>query len=335
MKEGFLPLSRKLFEHPLWREQREFSCAEAWIDLLRLARFEANSTKILIKGKMVEVHRGEYPASLRHLAKLWGWSKNRVDNFINMLISEGMISKRTADGTNQTVITICKYGEYNFVSEVKGQEPGQSRDSEKPGSVEIPINHGTANGTVGGTANGTALDGQKGCNTDEYGNSSQKSGQQSGQQTGQSRDSDGTVTGQRRDNTNKYNNINNIITPPYNPPKGEDVREPIIKISEIKDFLLKDELWKENACRQSGLSVDFLPMIPAQIDNFLSWIQATGEEKSILTMPDAKRRFVYWWKYTGLKEWKDEKERISGKAIRTSSGGGSSNGTKPDYEEVF
>lgn len=275
MKEGFLPLSRKLFEHPLWREQREFSCAEAWIDLLRLARFEANSTKILIKGKMVEVHRGEYPASLRHLAKLWGWSKNRVDNFINMLISEGMISKRTADGTNQTVITICKYGEYNFVSEVKGQEPGQSRDS------------------------------------------------------------DGTVTGQRRDNTNKYNNINNIITPPYNPPKGEDVREPIIKISEIKDFLLKDELWKENACRQSGLSVDFLPMIPAQIDNFLSWIQATGEEKSILTMPDVKRRFVYWWKYTGLKEWKDEKERISGKAIRTSSGGGSSNGTKPNYEEVF
>lgn len=220
MKEGFLPLSRKLFEHPLWREQREFSCAEAWIDLLRLARFEANSTKILIKGKMVEVHRGEYPASLRHLAKLWGWSKNRVDNFINMLISEGMISKRTADGTNQTVITICKYGEYNFVSEVKGQEPGQSRDSGKPGSAAIPEKCGTANGTVEGTANGTAFSGEKGCNTGEYENNSQKPGQQSGQQTGQSRDSDGTVTGQRRDKSNNINNINNIITPPYNPPQG-------------------------------------------------------------------------------------------------------------------
>lgn len=275
MKEGFLPLSRKLFEHPLWREQREFSCAEAWIDLLRLARFEANSTKILIKGKMVEVHRGEYPASLRHLAKLWGWSKNRVDNFINMLISEGMISKRTADGTNQTVITICKYGEYNFVSEVKGQEPGQSRDS------------------------------------------------------------DGTVTGQRRDKSNNINNINNIITPPYNPPEGENGREPFIKIEVVKDSLLKDELWKENACRQSGLSVEFLPMIPEQIDKFLSWIQSIGEEKSILTLPDAKRRFVYWWKYTGLKEWKDEKERISGKTNRASDGGGSSNGTKPNYNEVF
>lgn len=333
MKEGFLPLSRKLFEHPLWREQREFSCAEAWIDLLRLARFEANSTKILIKGKMVEIHRGEYPASLRHLAKLWGWSKNRVDNFINMLISEGMISKRTAEGTNQTVITICKYGEYNFVSEVKGQEPGQSRDSGNPGFADIPEKSGTANGTVEGTVIGTALNGEKGCNTDEYENNSQKTGQQSGQPTGQRRDSDGTVTGQRRDKSNNINNINNIITPPYNPPKGENGREPFIKIGEIKDSLLKDKLWKENACMQSGLSVNFLPMLPEQIDKFLSWIQSIGEEKSILTLPDAKRRFVYWWKYTGLKEWKDGTNKKEGTNRGYNSG--SSSGTEPDYNEDF
>lgn len=333
MKEGFLPLSRKLFEHPLWREQREFSCAEAWIDLLRLARFEANSTKILIKGKMVEIHRGEYPASLRHLAKLWGWSKNRVDNFINMLISEGMISKRTAEGTNQTVITICKYGEYNFVSEVKGQEPGQSRDSGNPGFADIPEKSGTANGTVEGTVIGTALNGEKGCNTAEYENNSQKTGQQSGQLTGQSRDSDGTVTGQRRDKSNNINNINNIITPPYNPPEGENGREPFIKIVEIKDSLLKDELWKENACMQSGLSVDFLLMIPAQIDNFLSWIQSIGQESTILTLSDAKRRFIYWWKYTGLKEWKDGTNQKEGANRGYNSG--SSSRAKPDYNEDF
>ena len=335
MKEGFLPLSRKLFEHPLWREQREFSCAEAWIDLLRLARFEANSTKILIKGKMVEVHRGEYPASLRHLAKLWGWSKNRVDNFINMLISEGMIDKRTADGTNQTVITICKYGEYNFCSENPGQQSGQIRDSGKTGFVAIPEKAGTANGTVLGTANGTVLNDGNGCNSGKCKPELEKPGQQSGQFSGQNRDSDGTVTGQRRDNTNKDNNINNIITPPYNPPEVENGREPFIKIGEIKDSLLKDELWKENACMQSGLSVDFLPMIPEQIDNFLSWIQSIGQESTILTLPDAKRRFIYWWKYTGLKEWKDETERISGKTIRAGNGGGPSNRTTPDYNEVF
>lgn len=126
----------------------------------------------------------------------------------------------------------------------------------------------------------------------------------------------------------------NNNTPPIIP-QGGNGREPIIKICEIKDLLLKDELWKENACMQSGLSVEFLPMIPKQIDNFLSWIQATGAEKTILTMEDAKRRFIYWWKYTGLKEWKDEETRISGKTDRSGNGTSSSNGAKPDYNEVF
>lgn len=47
MKEEYLPISRKLFEHPLWGEKRVFSYAEVWIDLLRLVRFEANTTKVL------------------------------------------------------------------------------------------------------------------------------------------------------------------------------------------------------------------------------------------------------------------------------------------------
>lgn len=78
---------------------------------------------------------------------------------------------------------------------------------------------------------------------------------------------------------------------------------PIINLAEIKEKLLGDQLWVENACRQSTLSVYFLPMIPEQIDNFLSWILSTGAEKTILTVEDAKRRFIYWWKYTGIKEF--------------------------------
>lgn len=134
---------------------------------------------------------------------------------------------------------------------------------------------------------------------------------------------------QRKVKESKGNNN----TPPT--PQEGNGREEFIKICEIKDFLMKDELWKENACMQSGLSIKFLPMIPEQIKNFLSWIQATGEEKTILTLSDAKRRFIYWWKYTGLKEWKDEKERISGKENRSSNGGSPSIGAKPNYDEVF
>ena len=77
--EGFIPISRKLFNNFLWEEKREFSRAEAWIDLLQLARFEANSTKEIINGRVIEYKRGERPLSLRLLADRWKWSKNRVE----------------------------------------------------------------------------------------------------------------------------------------------------------------------------------------------------------------------------------------------------------------
>lgn len=79
--------------------------------------------------------------------------------------------------------------------------------------------------------------------------------------------------------------------------------KPIINFAEIKENLLADELWKEHACRQSTMSIYFLPMIPEQIDNFLSHITSIGEERTILTMENAKRRFIYWWKFTGIKEF--------------------------------
>lgn len=108
---------------------------------------------------------------------------------------------------------------------------------------------------------------------------------------------------------------------------GESVSEPIINISEIKEKLLADQLWKENACMQSTLSVGFMPMIPEQIDKFLSWILSTGAESTILTMTDTKRRFIYWWKYNGLKEWKD------GKGIDTKGSG--KNRVDPNDKDLF
>lgn len=118
-------------------ENREFSRAEAWIDLLQLARFEANSTKEIINGRVIEYERGERPLSLRLLADRWKWSKNRVDKFLDLLVSERMITKRTTQGTatgtvtgttcgtRQTIITICNYETYNSVSKKEGQPQGQ------------------------------------------------------------------------------------------------------------------------------------------------------------------------------------------------------------------
>lgn len=123
---NYIPLSRKSFEHFLWTEQRELSRFEAWLDLLQSARFEEAETGRMIGGSFVKWKRGELPASLRFLAERWGWSKNKVDGFLKVLVSEQMIVKRTAGGTAQTIVTICKYESYN----VKSKNRGQKKDIE-------------------------------------------------------------------------------------------------------------------------------------------------------------------------------------------------------------
>lgn len=126
---NFMPLSRKVFEHDFWNEKRSFSRFEAWIDLLRSARFENSEKKMLVSNKIIRFNRGQIVASLRFLATRWGWGKHKVDNYLKLLEVEGMIKRGTAEGTVQTIITICKYESYNIISGVKGQSRGQTGDT--------------------------------------------------------------------------------------------------------------------------------------------------------------------------------------------------------------
>jgi hypothetical protein len=126
---NYVTINRRIFQHAFWEEKRPFSRFEAWLDLIQSARFELAEAKKLIDGKMVTWQRGELPASLRFLAARWDWSKNKVDNFLKMLEVEGMIKKRTAEGTAQTVITLCNYDSYNIKKKNEGQQQGQQRDT--------------------------------------------------------------------------------------------------------------------------------------------------------------------------------------------------------------
>jgi len=128
LENGFIPISRKLFEHAFWQEKRKYSYAEAWIDLVRMARFEEDSKKVLIDGRMIEIKRGEVPVSLRYLGGLWDWSKNKTSKFLNTLCSEKMIELRTQEGTRQTIVTILNYDTYNKPQSKDGTKKGQKKD---------------------------------------------------------------------------------------------------------------------------------------------------------------------------------------------------------------
>ena len=127
----YIPISRRLFEHQLWCEERKFSRFEAWLDIIQSARFE--DTKQLIGNRFIEVKRGQILVSLRFLAGRWQWSTKKVNSFLDLLIQDKMITKETPKETGQTVITICNYDKYN--SQLSGEEP---KKKQQGNSKETP-----------------------------------------------------------------------------------------------------------------------------------------------------------------------------------------------------
>lgn len=123
---NYIPISRKIFEHRFWCEDREYSRFEAWIDLIQSARFEDG--KKYIGNKVLHLKRGQIHASIRFLADRWGWSTKRVLGFLELLYEDEMAIKETHKETGHTVITICKYDSYNFHYE-KWKQDGNTKET--------------------------------------------------------------------------------------------------------------------------------------------------------------------------------------------------------------
>jgi len=128
--EYYIPISRRIFEHPFWCEDRVFSRFEAWLDIVQSARFE--DTNQLIGNRFIEVKRGQVLVSLRFLSGRWQWSTKKVNSFLDLLIQDKMIIKETPKETGQTVITICNYDKYNFISqelETEKKQQGNTKET--------------------------------------------------------------------------------------------------------------------------------------------------------------------------------------------------------------
>lgn len=138
MEKGFLKIPRAFFEGSKWKTARAFSECEAWLDLLQSARFEASPTISRIGGRKVAWGQGQYPASVRFLARKWGRPERWVRSFLARLKREGRISVDDSQGTG--VITVAGYaGTY-------AAEDGTAADT----AVD------TANGLCDNTLNGQA-----------------------------------------------------------------------------------------------------------------------------------------------------------------------------------
>ena len=116
---GWIKVHRQLTNHWIWEKPEYLKC---WIDILMQANIEAK--KVLIKGQLIEVGRGEVIYSYDTWANRWKMNKSKVVRFLKMLEKDLMIELK-----NETVTTrliVCKYDTYQ--GERNGSETQTKRN---------------------------------------------------------------------------------------------------------------------------------------------------------------------------------------------------------------
>jgi len=102
---GWIKVHRQLSNHWIW-EKPEY--LKWWMDILMQANIEPK--KVLIKGQLIEVGRGEVIYSYETWANRWKINKSKVLRFLKMLEKDSMIVLKSETVT--TRLSICKYDTY-------------------------------------------------------------------------------------------------------------------------------------------------------------------------------------------------------------------------------
>lgn len=145
-ERGVFAVDRGIWDHPMFQSRAPFSRREAWLWLVSSATWKRKT--VFVDRKRVELTRGQLAFSVRFMAEQWGWSKSAVGRFLDTLKTETMIE--TQAGQSITVITICKYDEYQRVSlperdtnrDNVGTQAGHSRDKEEDKENKEEVNGG-------------------------------------------------------------------------------------------------------------------------------------------------------------------------------------------------
>lgn len=131
MKEGWIKIYRQLRDCWVWKS-KPFSKGQAWIDLLLKANH--TDTKILFNGNLTTIKKGQILTSIRKLVDEWGWSKNTVTKFLNLLEEDGMLTRESDN--HRTLITIENYSVFQ-----------DSKDTESPQVEQQPSPHPNPQGS--------------------------------------------------------------------------------------------------------------------------------------------------------------------------------------------
>lgn len=122
--KGFIKLDRNIFEHWIFQDAEKF---RAFVDLIQLARWK--DEKLLIGNDLMTIPRGSYYTSELKLAEKWGWSRNKTRDYLKLLESEHMITKKGT--TKGTMLTIENYRLYQDEGTTKSTSNQQQKNIKK------------------------------------------------------------------------------------------------------------------------------------------------------------------------------------------------------------
>ena len=88
--KGWVKVNRSILDSSIWKSSEPFDMRSAWIDLILMANHEEREV-ITKYHDVMKIPRGATLTSVRHLADRWGWSKNKVDRYTDMIKKAGMI----------------------------------------------------------------------------------------------------------------------------------------------------------------------------------------------------------------------------------------------------
>ena len=139
---GTVNISRDIWDDEAFKAE-PFTEREAFVWLIMEASWKAREKRF--GNVVVSLDRGQLACSIRFMAEAWKWHRASVDRFLIRLKKRDMIETDVETGIS--VITICKYNEYqgqgNAAETHEKKKPRQHRDSTETNEKKglIPDTH--------------------------------------------------------------------------------------------------------------------------------------------------------------------------------------------------
>lgn len=119
---GTVNISRCIWSDTAFKSE-PFSEREAFMWMIMEASWKDRTKRV--DNFVVELARGQLAASVRFMAKAWGWTPAKVQRYLDRIEKLKMIYRKTDTGV--TVITIGKYDEYQNKPASSDTRPIQDR----------------------------------------------------------------------------------------------------------------------------------------------------------------------------------------------------------------